>query len=203
MFATRLRSTAGFLFALTFLIAAITTLSRSSSRTSQQGHASPPAEQDRTSPLPQSPELMVLGAWSGQWTTHGKLYDTPLSHAGEITITMTCGWASYGGYMICDHIFTGPSGKRNDLTIYTYNDADKSYKFCGYDRSGTPRTTPLTIEGNVWSYDTDEEKDGKKIHIKTINDFSKPGIVTWNTKYTDDGGAHWTLMNEGVDTRTE
>jgi hypothetical protein len=45
------------------------------------------------------------------------------------------------------------------------------------------------------------EKDGKKIQIKTINDFSKPGVVTWNTKYSDDAGAHWTLMNEGVDTK--
>ncbi len=60
-----------------------------------------------------------------------------------------------------------------------------SYKFCGFDRC-TPRATPLTIDGSIWSYDTDEEQKGKKIHIKTINDFSKPGIVTWNTKFTDD-----------------
>jgi hypothetical protein len=152
---------------------------------------------------PQSSALKVLDAWTGQWTTHGKLYDTPLSHAGEITITMTCAWSAYGGYMICDHLFTGPSGTRNDLSIYTYNESEKSYKFCGFDRSGTPRATPLTIDGSIWSYDTDEEQKGKKIHIKTINDFSKPGIVTWNTKFTDDGGAHWTLMNEGTDTRTK
>jgi hypothetical protein len=64
-----------------------------------------------------------------------------------------------------------------------------------------PRATPLTIDGKVWSYDSDEEEKGAKIHIKTINDFSKPGVVTWNTKFTADGGAHWTLMNEGVDTK--
>jgi len=105
--------------------------------------------------------------------------------------------------MICDHLISGPSGKRNDLSIYTYNETDKSYKFCGFDRTGIPRATPLTIEGAIWSYDSDEEEKGKKIHVKTINDFSKPGVVSWNTKFTDDNGAHWTLMNEGVDTRTE
>lgn len=152
---------------------------------------------------PQSPQLKVLDAWTGQWTTHGKLYDTPYSQAGEITITMTCGWSAYAGYMICDHLITGPSGTRNDLSIYTYNESEKSYKFCGFDRSGIPRATPLTIEGSIWSYDSDEDQKGKKIHIKTINDFSKPGIVTWNTKFTDDNGANWTLMNEGKDTRTK
>ena len=156
----------------------------------------------RASALSDQPsELKKLGQWSGQWTTKGKLYDTAHSHAGEITITMTCGWSAYDGYMICDHLMNGPAGRRNDLTVYTYNPADKSYKFVGLDQTGKPRTTPLTIEGNVWSYDTDEEENGKKIHIKTINDFSQPGIVAWNTKFSDDGGAHWTLMNEGVDTK--
>jgi hypothetical protein len=149
----------------------------------------------------QAPELKVLDAWTGTWTTHGKLYDTAHSKAGTITITMSCGWSAYGGYMICDHLMDGHSGKRNDLSVYTYNQADKSYKFCGFDRTGVPSTTPLTIQGSIWSYDREGEQDGKKFQIKTINDFSKPGVVTWNTKFSADGGAHWTLMNEGVDTK--
>ena len=128
----RLRSKALPSLLITLSILAPTTLS----------HSSP-----QSSPL-QSPALKVLDAWTGQWTTHGKLYDTTLSHAGEITITMTCAWSAYGGYMICDHLFTGPSGTRNDLSIYTYNESEKSYKFCGFDRSGTPRATPLTIDGS-------------------------------------------------------
>ncbi len=148
---------------------------------------------------PPSAELKKLDAWTGQWTTHGKLYATPYSPAGEITITMTCNWSTYNAYMICDHLFSGPRGKSDDITIYTYNASDKSYKFYNVDQSGTPRDTPMTIEDNIWTYDSEIEKDGKKILIKTVNDFSKPGTVTWNTKYSDDAGAHWTLMNEGVD----
>jgi hypothetical protein len=121
----------------------------------------------------QKSQLKHLDAWNGHWTTQGKLYDTPYSHAGIITITMTCGWSPYNGYMICDHLFNGPAGTRNDLTI----------------------------EGDIWTYNTEMEKDGKKILIKTINDFSKPDIVVWNTKFSADAGAHWTLMNEGIDTK--
>lgn len=159
-------------------------------------HRPQPAQQTQ-----QSPELKKLDAWTGRWTTQGKLYDTAFSHAGEITITLTCAWSSYGGYMICDHLFSGPAGKRNDLTIYTYNPAEHAYKFYSVDQTGVPRVVPLTIEGNNWTYDSEMERDGKKIQIKTINDFSKPGIVTWNTKFSADAGAHWTLMNEGVDTK--
>ena len=154
----RLRSRALPSLLITLSILAPTTLS----------HSSP------QSPPPQSPALKVLDAWTGQWTTHGKLYDTPFSHAGEITITMTCAWSAYGGYMICDHLFTGPSGTRNDLSIYTYNESDKSYKFCGFDRSGTPRATPLTINGSPLELRHRRRTKGKKIHIKTINDFSSP-----------------------------
>ena len=149
----------------------------------------------------QAPELKKLDAWTGRWTTQGKLYDTAFSHAGEITITMTCGWSAFEGYLVCDHLFSGPAGKRNDLTIYTYNPADHSYKFYSVDQTGAPRAVPLTIEGNIWTYDSEMERDGRKIQIKTINDFSKPGRVAWNTKFSADAGAHWTLMNEGVDTK--
>jgi hypothetical protein len=133
-------------------------------------------------PPQQTPELKKLDAWTGRWAT-------------------TCAWSAYGGYMVCDHLFSGPAGKRNDLTIYTFNPADHSYKFYSVDQTGVPRAVPLTIEGNLWTYDSEMEKDGKKIQIRTINDFSKPGIVTWNTKFSADAGPHWTLMNEGVDTK--
>lgn len=167
-------------------ISGLTVLSRASGP-SQQSHQR------------QSPEKKNLNTWSGRWTTQGKLYDTPYSHAGNITIRMTCGWSAYNGYMICDHLFNGPAGERNDLTVYTYNPADHSYKFYSVDQSGVPHTVPLTIDGNVWTYMSEMEKDGKKVLIKTINDFSKPDIVAWHTKFSDDAGAHWTLMNEGVD----
>jgi hypothetical protein len=158
-------------------------------------------QESQQHPPAQIPELHKLDAWSGRWTSQGKLYDTPYSHAGSITITMTCAWSAYNGYMICDHLFNGPAGMRNDLTVYTYNPVDKSYKFYSVDQSGAPRSVPLTIAGDIWTYNNDMEKDGKKILIRTVNDFSKPGIVTWNTKFSDDAGSHWTLMNEGVDTK--
>src|SRR6202041_2633874 len=97
-----------------------------------------------------------------------------------------CSWSSYGGQMGCGPPGNGPPRKRTDFLGYNYNPADQAYKFCGLDRTGTPRVTPLKIDGKVWSYDRDEEEKGQKIHIKTINDFSKPGVVPWNTKFSAD-----------------
>jgi hypothetical protein len=160
-------------------------------------HAS---RQSKDSGPAQVPELKKLDAWSGRWNTQGKLFDTPYSHAGNITIAMTCGWSAYNGYMICDHLFEGPSGKHNDIGVYTYSPADKVYKNCSLDQTGAPHCVPVKIEGDVWTYDSEMEKDNKKIYIRTINDFSKPDLVTWNTKFSADR-EHWTLMNEGVDTK--
>ncbi len=160
------------------------------------------SRQSKDSAPIRSPELKKLDVWSGRWTTQGKLIATPYSHAGNITITMTCGWSAYNGYLICDHLFEGPSGKHNDLGVYIYNPADHAYKNCSLGETGAPHCVPLKIEGDLWTYDSEMERDGKKVLIKTINDFSKPGVVAWNTKFSPDG-VHWTLMNEGVDTKVQ
>ena len=127
----RWRSTASFWLVVTVSMVVPTTLSRSAQQ----------------SPPPQPPAFKVLDAWTGRWSTVGKLYDTPYSRAGDVRITMTCGWFAYRGYMMCDHLLSGSSEKHNDLSIYTYNETDKSYKFCGFDRTGVLRATPLTNRG--------------------------------------------------------
>ena len=152
---------------------------------------------------PQAPQLKKLDALTGRWTTQGSVLDTPYSHAGNITITATCGWSAYNGYLICDHLFSGPNGKSNDLTIYTYDSAANSYRFYSVDSSGVPHSVPLTVENNIWTYNGEMEKDGKKILIRTVNDFSKPGILEWNSKVSADAGAHWTPTSSGTDTKLD
>lgn len=49
---------------------------------------------------------------------------------------------------------------------------------------------------------TDEFDDGAKhIQFRTTNKFTSPTTMTWRSEYSEDG-AHWILMGEGTDSRT-
>src|SRR5260221_13744775 len=90
------------------------------------------------------------------------------------------------------------ASRKNDLSIYTYNETDHSYAFYGLSRNNSRVRTPkLTIEEKRWTYSGEFEDNGKKIRFRTINDFTTPATVTYRAEYSEDG-AHWTLMSEGA-----
>jgi hypothetical protein len=94
-----------------------------------------------------------------------------------------------------------PTGTRNDLSIYTYNEKEHSFDFFGISRDDAEaRTTKLTIQGNVWTYWDEADEAGKHIQFRTTNTFQSPATVVWRSEYSEDG-AHWILMGEGTDTR--
>jgi hypothetical protein len=151
-----------------------------------------------------SPALKKLDVWIGHWTTQRQAKDTPYSRARSISSETTCAWSANHGYMICDQLINDAGVISNELSIYTYSEREKAYKFFGLDMNGQPRSVPLTIEGNVWTYGGKPfEANGKKIQIRTTNEFVSPTTVIFRTEYSDDGGAHWTLINEGKDTKVK
>lgn len=151
-----------------------------------------------------SPASQKLEVWAGRWTITGQAKETPYSHASTFSSETTCGWSANRGYMLCDQLINLPTGAINQLSVYTYSETDKSYKFFGLDQNSDPRVIPLTIEGNVWTYGGKPFDDhGKQILIRTLNEFVSPALVNFRTEYSDDGGAHWTLMNEGKDIKVK
>ena len=158
------------------------------------GQTTPLSNQD-------SSALEKLDAWTGHWRARGESLATAYSHAASLSSETTCQWSINHGYMICDQMIDGPKGRMNALSIYTYSEADKAYRFYGIDQSGQPRTPPLTIQGNVWTYGGGFEADGKQIQIRTVNEFETPSKVDWRTEFSSDGGQHWSLMNHGTETR--
>jgi hypothetical protein len=97
-------------------------------------------------------ELKKLDVWAGHWTTRGESKDTPYSRAESLSSEMTCAWAPHHGYLICDQTIAGKDGRINSLSVYTYSETEKKFKFYGIGQGGNPRTPPLTVNGNVWTY---------------------------------------------------
>src|SRR5215467_1658919 len=97
--------------------------------------------------------LEKLGAFAGKWESKGKSLDTPFSKAGTNSAETNCNWSPNRGYLVCDQTVHTSDGTSNDLSIYTYNAADKSFSFFGLSRNDSHVRTPkLTIDGNLWTY---------------------------------------------------
>src|SRR5262249_18781967 len=142
-----------------------------------------------------------LNAWVGHWKTQGESMDSAMSKAGTLSSDMTCAWSANHGYLLCDQIIDTPDGKMNSLSVYTYSENEKAFKFYGLDKDGKPRTTNLTVKGTLWTYAGGFENNGKRTDIRTMNIFTSPDKVLWHTEFSTDGGEHWVLMNQGSNVR--
>jgi len=140
-----------------------------------------------------------LGAFVGKWQSEGTFQETAISHAGKVSSVIDCGWSPQGNFLICEQQITDSTGKHIQLSIFSYNSKDGNYTISSMAGPGrTPWNGTLTIEGNIWTYPGGFERDGKKIQIRTINDFSVPGTETFKTEFSEDGGAHWTTSLQGT-----
>jgi|SRR5579872_6196852 len=146
-------------------------------------------------------DLNSLNAYAGRWKGAGESKDTPYSKAGPSGAETNCNWSPNHGFLICDQMVR--NGEGNDLSIYTYDEKEHSFAFYGISR-GNPRarTTKLSIEGKRWTYSSEFENNGKRVQIRTVNEFTSPDLVVYRTEYSEDG-EHWILMGEGANRRVE
>jgi hypothetical protein len=148
-------------------------------------------------------ELSKLDVWAGHWKTQGDSMDSAFSSAGKLSSDMTCAWSPNHGYMLCDQLIDASNGKMNSLSVYTYSDTEKAIKFYGIEKDGKPRSTAVTVKDTLWTYMGSFESNGKKIDIRTMNIFVSADKVLWHTEFSDDGGQHWALMNQGSNARVK
>lgn len=140
-----------------------------------------------------------LGAFVGKWQGEGTFFDTPYSKAGKVTSNIDCSWSPQGNFLICEQIITDSLGQHTQLSIYSYNSKDGNYTITSMAGPGKPPWNgTVIINGTIWTYPGGYEANGKKIAIRTINDFSVPGTESFKTEMSDDGGAHWALTLRGA-----
>jgi hypothetical protein len=156
-----------------------------------------------TSPDPRD----KMNIWEGRWKMQIERKETAYSHAATIPEHFTCSWTADRGYMVCEYLSEktdAAEGKPSDhLTIFTYNDAGKTYKHLGISKDHTTLEEPtVTIEGNVWHYNYQRPDDkGNKLDCRDVYEFVTSGKLITRIEISADGGQHWTLVSESVATK--
>jgi hypothetical protein len=140
-----------------------------------------------------------LGVFIGKWESQGTRLESPFSHADKITSSVECRWSPLADFLICEQRISDSSGKHIQLSIFSYNEKTGNYAISSMAGPGTqPWNGTFTINGSLWTYPGSYEANGKKMEIRTTNDFSAAGTEIFKSEVSEDGGVHWTTTLQGT-----
>ena len=178
-------------FAALFTVAIILGISLHSSAT-QSGAALPNSPQPKSATAPADDPAKKLGAFVGKWETEGAFA------GGQKTSTsLECRWSPQGVYLVCDQLVR-MAGEHRQFTVYSYDSKTGNYSYTTLaDPGAKPSTGGITIKGNLWTYESSFEANGKTTMIRTTNEFVDEKTEVFKVASSDDGGAHWKIALEG------
>jgi len=145
--------------------------------------------------------------WVGRWDDVGEVKETGYSHAGRVHKRASCVMTGDRGYVVCEYLDVAadlPKGEdvTDNLSIYAYDEKNNAYRHFGissYEMAEQPR---VTVEGGVWSYTRQEtEKSGAKVDVRVSYAFVTPERRVIHIEASSDGGQHWVMMVDEVETK--
>ena len=168
-----------------FLAAAlIAGLAAAASAAAQSGAQARPAEA--------GDPAKKLGAYVGKWETEGTFAGGP-----KISTSLECRWSPMGVYLVCDQLVRMGDADHHQFTVYSYSSKD-GYSYTTLNDPGAkPSHGGIVIEGNLWTYDSSFEANGKKTMIRTTNEFTDAKTEIFKVVTSEDNGAHWKPVLEG------
>ena len=112
-----------------------------------------------------------------------------------------CEWSAMRSFVVCDQEHTGPEGRGRDLSVYTYDEKARQYRFFNLGQDGHHANPQLAVTGDTVTYTSANENNGRKTIFRTVNKFQSADHYTYRAEFSTDGGANWTTMIEGVSVR--
>jgi hypothetical protein len=156
-------------------------------------------EKKMEAPKP-GPEVKKLGYFVGTWKSEGEIKQNPFMPAGKFTSTDKCEWFPGGFHVVCHTTGKGPMGPVHGLGVLAYNSEDKAYTYFGIDSSGFMEAgSKGTIDGNTWTY-TSEEKMGGKTYHGRYTMVASADSYTYKYESSEDAKT-WMLIMDGKETK--
>jgi hypothetical protein len=134
-----------------------------------------------------------LGAFVGKWKTEGAF-----TNGQKTSTTLECRWSPMGEFLVCEQLVNMGGGEHRQFTVYSYDSKAGTYSYTTLaDPGAKPTSGAVEIKGNLWTYNSSFEAQGKKTLIRTTNEFTDPKTEIFKVTTSDDGGATWKTMLEG------
>jgi hypothetical protein len=150
-------------------------------------------------PMPKpAPELKNLDYFVGAWTLDGNEKPGPMGPGGKMTETETCKWMAGGFFLVCSVDFKSVSmGSGTGTSYLGYNTEDKVYTYDGFNSTGEAEHAKGTLEGNTWTWTSDEKMNGQTVKGRFTMKTLSPTSYTFQFEMSGDG-TNWTTAMDGT-----
>ena len=152
-------------------------------------------EKKMEAPKP-GPEVQKLGYFVGTWNSSGEIKENPMMPAGKMTSVDKCEWFSGGFQVVCHSTGKMAMGTMHGLGIAAYNAGEKVYTYMIADSSGYSGMSKGTVDGDTWTYTSDEKMGDKVMHGRYTMVMSSPTSYTFKYEMSPDG-TQWSTIMEG------
>jgi hypothetical protein len=179
---------------LLFCFAVLTTLCAAQSNPALPNSPQPKSAQSTAAPASMSAEdpTKKLGAFVGKWEAEGAF-----ANGQRTSASLECRWSPQGVYLVCDQVVR-MAGEHRQFTVYSYDSKTGNYSYTTLaDPGEKPSSGGITIKGNLWTYESSFEANGKTTMIRTTNEFTDPKTEVFKVATSEDNGATWKIALEG------
>jgi hypothetical protein len=157
--------------------------------------------QESQMPKP-GPELEKLGYLAGKWSSEGVIKPGLFGPGGKFTATDHNEWFPGGFFLVVKSTGTSPMGPINDMGVMGYDADGKVYTYDGFNNVGQHEVAKGTIEGNTWTWTSEDKMGGKTVKGRYSMTVLSPTSYTFRYDFSADG-ATWTNLMEGKATKAE
>jgi hypothetical protein len=152
-------------------------------------------------PVPKpAPELSKLDYFAGNWISGGDMKPGPMGPGGKFSSTDEVHWMEGKFFLVLNSKFTGAMGDGSSISIMGYDPERKVYTYNEYDSMGQAEKSTGTLEGDTWTFNSDENFGGQMMKGRFTMKVQSPTAYTYKFELSKDG-AEWTPVMDGKATK--
>ena len=145
-------------------------------------------------------EVRRLGDLVGTWKISGQVQKSPMGPGGKMDATETCAWFEGEYFVVCHTSGTTPMGKTAGMSTFGWDGDHKNYTFQSIDNFGMASTAKGKLDGNTWTWSSEEMMGGKKMKSRFVLVQESPDHRRMSWSISPDGQT-WSELFSGDETR--
>jgi hypothetical protein len=157
-----------------------------------------PGKPEAAAPAP-GPEVKRLGELTGTWKLDGQMQKSPMGPGGKTSTISTCAWFDGDFFLVCHAKGTAPRNT-SGMSVLGWDPDHKVYTFFSIDSTGMASTARGKVEGNTWTWTSEEKMAGKKMKSRFVLVQETPDRNKTSWSISPDGQT-WSELYSAVETR--
>jgi hypothetical protein len=150
------------------------------------------------------PEVKKLGYYTGHWTSDGDVKPGPMGPGGKFTGDDHVEWMDGGYFIVLHSKFTGGGMPNGTSTAYMgYDPQEKVYTYDEFNSMGEADHSKGTVDGDTWTWDSEFKMGPQAVKGRFTTKILSPTSFSYKFETSTDGGANWTLVMEGKETKVK